>query len=69
VQVEVNRQSLTGVLLVRPSPVGHTAGMSERDDYADGDLQPAPRWPRDVLMILGGIVVAGSLWILASVCS
>ena len=34
-QVEVNRQSVAGVLLARAPPVVHTAEMSKRDDFAD----------------------------------
>jgi len=46
------RQSLAGVLLARPRPVGNTAAMSERDDYADNDLPPPKRLTPQVALII-----------------
>ena len=55
-QVEANRQGLAGVCLARPRPVGHTAAMSERDDYEDNDLSPPLQWSRAWSAILGLVV-------------
>jgi len=58
VQVEVNKQILAGVLLARSGPVGHTAAMSEHDDYSDGDVpSPLPRSQRWTWIITAILLV------------
>ena len=39
-------------------------GMSERDDYADGDADPAPPWTNFLL----GLVIGGSIAFVAAGC-
>jgi hypothetical protein len=51
-------------------PTPYAADMDqERDGYADNDLPPPRRWLRDVLLVMTGVMVIVSLWILVLIWS